>query len=284
VNNPPLLLTLVCLLMFVSVAMAVRYGWPTLSRWLGRTERWYDQALNQHLLLEIPARSAMWLSLMGVLICALIAYWLMGLWFWFVIGGVIGGFLPLAVIRHLESKRRAKLESQLIDGITTLASGVRAGLNLIQSMELLVRNGQGPIKQEIAQLLREYQMGLDFNHAMRNAANRIGSRNYRLLFTAIEMHRVRGGDAGESLDRIAESIRDIQRLEGKLDAITAQGRSQAWMMALAPFGLLLILYGIDAQGVTYLFTDNLGRVMLLVAFGLILGAFLWIRNIMAVDI
>jgi Flp pilus assembly protein TadB len=56
------------------------------------------------------------------------------------------------------------------------------------------------------------------------------------------------------------------------------------MMALAPFGLLLILYGIDAQGVTYLFTDNLGRVMLLVAFGLILGAFLWIRSIMAVDI
>lgn len=249
-----------------------------------RTEQWYDRALNQHLILDIPPRSAMWLSGMGVLICGLIAFWLMGLWYWFVLGGMIGMFFPWAIIRHLESKRRAKLEAQLIDGITTLASGVRAGLNLIQSMELLVQNGTGPIKQEIAQLLREYQMGLDFNHAMRNAANRIGSQNYRLLFTAIEMHRLRGGDAGESLDRIAESIRDIQRLEGKLDAITAQGRSQAWMMALAPLGLLAILYGIDSQGVTYLFTDNLGKVMLLLALALILIAFVWIRKIMAVDI
>lgn len=283
-NNPPLMMLIISTLLFFSVVLAIRCGWPVLKAWLIRRELWYDRVLNQHLLLDVPPRSALWLTLAGILICALIAYGVMALWFWFVIGAVVGGFLPALLFRHLESKRRAKLESQLIDGITTLASGVRAGLNLIQAMELLVKNGQGPIKQEIAQMLREYQMGLDFNQAMRNAANRIGSRNYRLLFTAIEMHRVRGGDAGESLDRITESIRDIQRLEGKLDAITAQGRSQAWMMAMAPFALLAMLYMIDADGVTMLFTENPGRVMLLVGLALIVVAFLWIRSIMQVDI
>ena len=283
-NHPAVILALMLLLMFISVSVAVRFGWPVLTHWLAQKEAWYDQVLNQHLLLEVPPRSAMWLSLAGMLICAMIAYGVMGVWFWFFVGAAAGAVLPVLLFRHLESKRRARLEAQLVDGITTLASGVRAGLNLIQAMELLVRNGQGPIKQEVAQLLREYQMGLDFNQAMRNSANRIGSRNYRLLFTAIEMHRLRGGDAGESLDRIAESIRDIQRLEGKLDAITAQGRSQAWMMALAPFALLLMLYSIDPQGVGYLFSENLGRIMMLIALGLILVAFLWIRSIMQVDI
>lgn len=278
------MMAIISALLFFSMVLGVRYGWPVLKAWLSRREVWYDTVLNQHLLLDIHPRSAMWLSFAGMMICALIAYAVMNLWFWFLIGAVVGGFLPALLFRHLETKRRAKLESQLIDGITSLASGVRAGLNLIQAMELLVKNGQGPIKQEIAQMLREYQMGLDFNQAMRNAANRIGSRNYRLLFTAVEMHRVRGGDAGESLDRITESIRDIQRLEGKLDAITAQGRSQAWMMAMAPFALLAMLYMIDASGVTMLFTENAGRIMLLMALALILISFLWIRSIMQVDI
>lgn len=272
------------LLTFGCVSMAVRFGWPSFNAWMIRREAWYDRVLNHQLMLDVPPRSALLLTGAGVLILGLFAYLVMGLWFWFVIGAVAGAVLPPLIIKHLETKRRAKLEAQLVDGITTLASGVRAGLNLIQAMELLVKNGTGPIKQEMAQLLREYQMGLDFNQAMRNAANRIGSRNYRLLFTAIEMHRVRGGDAGESLDRIAESIRDIQRLEGKLDAITAQGRSQAWMMAMAPFVLLLMLYAIDPTGVGYLFSEAMGRVMLLIALAMIVIAFLWIRRIMAVDI
>lgn len=283
-NTPPVMLAIICLLAFVSVSVAVRFGWPVVARWLRQRETSYDRVLNQQLLLEVPPRSALLLSLSAILICALAAYAIMNVWFWLFIGAGLGAILPALLFRHLEAKRRARLEAQLVDGITTLASGVRAGLNLIQSMELLVRNGTGPIKQEIAQMLREYQMGLDFNQAMRNAANRIGSRNYRLLFTAIEMHRLRGGDAGESLDRIAESIRDIQRLEGKLDAITAQGRSQAWMMALAPFALLAMLYTIDPQGVGYLFNENLGRIMLLIALALIAAAFLWIRKIMQVDI
>ncbi len=278
------MLALIALLTFSCVSMAIRFGWPAAYAWITRREAWYDRVLNHQLMLDVPPRGALLLTGAGVLILGMSLYLVMGVWFWFLIGAIAGAALPVLVIKHLETKRRARLEAQLIDGITTLASGVRAGLNLIQAMELLVRNGTGPIKQEIAQMLREYQMGLDFNQSMRNTANRIGSRNYRLLFTAIEMHRVRGGDAGESLDRIAESIRDIQRLEGKLDAITAQGRSQAWMMAMAPFVLLLMLYAIDPTGVSYLFNEPLGRVMLLFALAMIVIAFLWIRRIMAVDI
>ena len=125
---------------------------------------------------------------------------------------------------------------------------------------------------------------MDLNQAMRNSANRIGSSNYRLLFTAIEMHRQRGGDAGESLDRIAESIREIQRLEGKLDALTAQGRLQASMMASMPVVILIILYFIEPDGTRLLFVEPLGRLILVVAMVMIAIAFFWIKRIMAIDI
>ena len=127
-------------------------------------------------------------------------------------------------------------------------------------------------------------MGLDLNQAMRNSSNRIGSPLYRLTFTAMEMHRLRGGDSAQSMDRIAESVREISRLEGKLDALTSQGRFQAIGMAVMPFVFFVMLYAIDPQGITMVFTEPMGRVLLLVVVTMIVIAFVWIRKIMSVEI
>lgn len=282
--TPLLLQIALSFFLFVTVFICVCYGWPAFLRLWRSEERRYDRVLNEQLLLDISPRTALLLAFAAVVLAAGLAYVLIGGVVAGVVGFAVGLMVPPLVVRHLEGRRAARLENQLVDGITTLASGVRAGLNLVQSLELLARNGAGPLRQEFAQLLREYQMGLDLHQAMRNAADRIGSGNYRLLFTAIEMHRRRGGDAGESLDRIAESIREIQRLEGKLDAITAQGRIQAWMMAVMPVAFLVMLYGIDPDGVTLLFTQPIGRGLLLVIVSLVVAAYLWIRRILDVNI
>ena len=271
-------------LVFTSVFILVRWGHVPILAFLKREEERYDQVLNRQLLLNVPPKAAIAAAAALIVLCAIIPY------AWLedplspCLGAVGGWFLPAALVRHLEARRKARLERQLVDGITALASGVRAGLTLVQSMELLAKNTAGPIQQEFAQLLREYSMGLDLNQAMRNAANRIGLANYRLLFTAIEMHRLRGGDTGESLDRIAESIREIQRLEGKLDAITAQGRTQARFMAVMPFVIVFIYYLIDPEGVVLLFHESYGRLIILIALALIVAGFIWIQRIMAVDI
>lgn len=269
---------------FAATYFFVRYGWTALTVTLIRLDRWYDRVLNQQLLLEVQSNMAVGLTILGMVGAGMIGYLLLGNVLAIVFFAGLAAALPLLVVNHLESKRNSKLEEQLVDGITTLSSGVRAGLNIVQSFELLVTNSVGPIKQEFSQLLREYSMGLDLNHAMRNTANRVGLSSYRLLFTALEMHRKRGGQAAETLDRIADSIRDIQRLEGKLDALTAQGRYQAWGMAVMPIVILGILYLIDPESTALLFVTNGGRFLLLLITLLIFGGWYWIRRIMRVDI
>ena len=279
-----MLLALASLATFISVYLLVRYGQEPAMRFRERQELGYDRVLRRQLMMEIEPRSAFNMAMSGVVVAVVFSFLLTFNLFVAVVCGAIAYFMPTVVVRHLEFKRRKQLESQLIDGLTTISAGVKAGLTLVQSMEMLVDNQTGPIKQEFSQLLREYQMGRDLNQAMQSAANRIGSPLYRLTFTAIEMHRLRGGDTGESMDRLAEAVREIKKLEGKLDAITAQSRSQASMMAVMPFVFMFILYIIDPAGIQLLFTETIGRVLLLIAGALILGAFLWIRKIMAVDI
>jgi len=274
---------LVYILTFSAVFIMVNYGWTTIRAWLVGQEYYYDRVLNQQLLMNVNPRLVLVSVILGVIFIAFIGYLLGGIVF-LVPFGIAGFLAPWLVIRHMDQKRKEKLDIQLVDGIVTVASGVRAGLTLVQAMELLVQNHGGPIKQEFGQLLREYQMGLDLNQAMRNTSNRVGLSNYRLVFTAIEMHRIRGGNSGESLDRIAESIREIQRLEGKLDAITAQGRMQATFIALSPLALLAVFYLIDPAAVRSLFAEPLGRVILLISTLMVLTGWMWIRKIMAVDI
>ena len=269
---------------FAAVFIFIYGGWSTVTAvWRHQAQR-YERVLVHDLLIEIDPRTAVGLALGCVVLSGVLAGLITNSLIWAVVGAALGTFVPNLVIRHLEEKRRERLDVQLIDGVVTLASGVRAGLTLVQAFELLVNNSSGPIQQEFGQLLREYQMGLDLNQAMRNVARRVGSPHYRLLFTAIEMHRQRGGDTGESLDRIAASIRELQRLEGKLDALTAHGRYQARLMAAMPLGVLLLFYMFVPDGVTDMFVEPIGRIMLLASAVLITIAFFWIRRIMTVDL
>lgn len=282
-HNPPLFI-LINVCVFAAAYLLVRHGKEPALRFRERQEIGYDRVLRRQLMMDVEPRQAFTMAMSGVAVAFVFSFLLTFNLFVAVVCGAIAYFMPTVVVRHLEFKRRKQLESQLIDGLTTISAGVKAGLNLVQSMEMLADNQTGPIKQEFAQLLREYQMGRDLNQAMLSASNRIGSPLYRLTFTAIEMHRLRGGDTGESMDRLAEAVREIKKLEGKLDAITAQSRSQASMMAVMPFVFMFILYIIDPEGIQLLFTETIGRVLLLIAGALILGAFLWIRNIMSVDV
>lgn len=271
-------------LLFAAVFITVGYGLPELRAKHAKLYRSYDTALNQQLLMNVNPNHALLLTLCGGFVVGLFA----GLFTETVGLGLVAGLgalaLPPLIADHLKMRRIKHLDRQLTDGLTTLASGTRAGLTLVQSMNLVVQNSIGPIQEEFAQILREYEMGLDLNQAMRNASDRIGSHLYRLTFTAIEMHRIRGGNAAESMDRIAESVREIERLEGKLDALTAQGRMQATFMAIMPPVFLMIYYAIEPTAVDDLMNTGTGRIILAIVAALVLGGFLWIRKIMSVDI
>jgi tight adherence protein B len=269
---------------FLSAFLLVRHGWEPFWRFERRLEQRFDQLLNQQLLMEVSPRAVVGLTAMALGFVGVLGWMLTGSFIGFILGAAAASAIPHLTITHLEAKRRRRLETQIVDGVTSLASGVRAGLNLVQSIQLLVRNGSGPIKQEFQQIMREYDLGIDLNQSMHSASERIGSSYYRLLFAAIAAHRERGGDMGQSLDRIADSIREIQRLEGRLDAITAQGRAQARFMGVMPIVVFVILYAIMPEDTSRLLTQPTGRLILLLASSMVAVGFVWIRRIMAVDI
>ncbi len=248
-------------------------------------EAYYASTLKGSLLMGIEPRTVTILTGVAMILLGFLGYVITSSQIGMLVGIAVGVFAPAAMIRYLRRKRLKHLDSQLVMGIQTLASGVQAGLNLVQSMELIVRDGPAPIRDEFAHLLREYEYGLGLEQAMNNASVRIGSGDYKLLFAALLTHRQRGGQLADTLSRIADSIREIQRLESRVETLTAQGRATARAMGAMPMVVLAILYFlVDPKGVNDLFSETSGRILLAIMFTLNAIGFLWIRKIMDIDI
>ena len=273
------------IVIFLAVGGAVWMGLNPLKELLAKREDFYRHVLCDTLLLDIPPRIVTVITAMVMVLLGCIGFIMLG-------GSIIatllaagiGFILPRTIINLLRKRRLKKLESQLVGCIQTLASGVRAGLNLVQAMEMVSRDGPPPISQEFRHMLREYEYGVPLDEAMSKAAARIASGDFTLLFTALETHRQRGGDLGTTLDRITDSIREIQRLENRVDTLTAQGRTTARWLGAMPGVVMAILYLIDPNGVQTMLNAGVGKIIILTIITLNIVGFLWIRKIVTIDI
>ena len=193
--------------------------------------------------------------------------------------------LPWYILKRMALKRRQQIEDQLADAMVSLSSAIKAGLSLAQALEILAQQSPKPICQEFQQITGEYQLGKPLERCLRETKDRLRSENFALFAAAMEASRESGGRLNETVDRIAHSVRELQRLERKIKSETAQARSSALYMALAPGAILTIYYLVlDPVNTERLFTTFAGQIMLSIAMVLNVVAYLWARQILNPEI
>ena len=265
---------------------------PMVGRLLARQEERFHEALAEMFLFDVSSRQLTFATVGAATVAgaffALVAGHTgvtgIGIVGAFAVGMVLGFWVPRLVIFVLQRRRRDRLNEQLVDGLVTLANGMRAGLNLVQSMQLIEQNTQPPLSQEFGLMLREFEHGTSVDEVLRRAARRIKLHHYKLLFAAMETARRRGGNLPETLDRLSESLREIVRLEEKVRSLTAQNRLSARMMGFMPFVVAVIYYLIEPDWVRVLWAEPWGLLLLAAAVFLNIVGFLWIRKIVTFEI
>jgi tight adherence protein B len=191
---------------------------------------------------------------------------------------------PWYLLRRMAERRRLRIEDQLADAMVTLSSAVKAGLSLAQAMEILADQCPRPISAEFQRIVGEYQMGKPLERTLDEAKQRLQSENFALFAAAIQASRQSGGRLNETIERIAHSVLELQRLERKIMSETAQARKSAVYMALAPLLILFVYYFVDTPNTIKLFTTLPGQILLSISMVLNLIAYLWARFILNPEI
>lgn len=191
---------------------------------------------------------------------------------------------PWYVVRRMAQRRRQKIEDQLADAMVMMANSVRAGLSLPQALDVLAAQCPKPISTEFRQMVGEYNMGKPLEQTLQEARRRLRSENFALFAAALMASHESGGRLNEIVERIAQSVLELQRLERKVRAETAQARKSAVYMAVAPAFILIVYYFVDPVNTTLLFKETVGHIILATALVLNILAYLWARWILNPDI
>ena len=174
------------------------------------------------------------------------------------LGFLITGFW----LKRRITKRTQKMESQLAELLQMLASGLRAGFGLVQAMEQAGGQMPAPISTEVRRALRDMAMGASVEQALGALDDRVGSKDFDIVITAILIQRSVGGNLAEILDNVAHTMRERERIRGEIRTLTSQQRMTGYVIGGIPIGLLIVFNIISPDFARLLWTDSWGHMML----------------------
>jgi tight adherence protein B len=197
---------------------------------------------------------------------------------------VIGWTVPKTIVTAMWNKRCNRFVDQMIDGMTIMANGIKAGLSVQQSMERIQENLPNPMSQEFALALSQMRLGRSLEEALNELGTRIPRPDVQMFVTSVNILQETGGNMAETFQTIVYTVRERQKVEKKIEALTAQGVMQGIILTSVPFVLLLIFLVMDPNYVAPMFNTLVGILALIAVLVLQVIGGLMIRKIVKINV
>ncbi len=185
---------------------------------------------------------------------------------------------------YLMKKRIRKFNSQLVDALTTMSNCLKAGLSLPQAIETVEKQMEPPISEEFGLVNREHRMGVSLEEALLHLADRMKGDDTELLVTSITIAHELGGNLAEIFEQITTTIRERNRIQGRIETLTAQGKMQGAVVSALPVALGLILYLLAPDMMSLLFTTQIGKLLLGMFVFLEVSGWILIKRIVTINV
>jgi tight adherence protein B len=277
-------------LMFLLLASFTLVIWAVLTASMRSVER-YANAVSettesslQNLFVMVDTRKVVFINLAMIVALPVIAYYVLDSVIWAIVAVVLALAMPRIVFVLLEKRRRRNITEALPDTLAQIAGAMRAGSTFPMAIQTMVSETKGPIGQEFDLVLREQRVGVTMEEALDNMAERVMTEEMDLVVSAALIARDVGGNLAEILMSLSVTLRRKLDMEGKIAALTAQGKLQGWVVSLLPFAVIAALLVFEPDAMWPIFTSLLGWAFLAVIIILeICGGFL-IKKIVTIDI
>ncbi|MBR9867019.1 MAG: type II secretion system F family protein [Oceanospirillales bacterium] len=193
-------------------------------------------------------------------------------------------FLPFFKIMQAKHKRIAIFEEQLPDAIDIMKRALRAGHPFSESLHLVADEMEGPVGQEFRITFADLNYGNDLRRAMLGMLHRVPSIPVMALVSSILIQKETGGNLAEILDQIGKVIRSRFKFQRRVKTLSAEGRMSAWILALVPFVLVIVVSWTNPKYLPMLIENPSGIKLVTYAFIAMLIGIYWIRRILRIEV
>lgn len=281
-NAQPLIFVSLSLAFFCLAYVAVQIGQQIFALYRKTFYTQVDQGLRDVVVMMEPSQ-VFTLTVLAVMVVGPLVYWLTNLIFSLMVVSALL-IMPTIVLRIMKKRRSNLFVQQLPDALSAMSSALRSGLNLVKSVQQIVKNQPQPLSLEFAQVLVEYRVGTDLNESLDEMAKRIDRQEIILMNSAIKISRAVGGNLADTLDTLSKTLREKSKVEGKINALTSMGQAQGVLATLFPVFIGYVFYKIEPAAMSMLFTSRLGLIWLGIMIVMATMAYIMIKKIVTVDI
>ena len=137
------------------------------------------------------------------------------------LGGTLGGLMPLVCLNTMVQKRQEEIAKQLPEVLDLLCVSVQAGLSFDAALAKITARMKGELINECKRLQEDIRMGMVRRTAMRNLANRCDVQDVALFMTSIIQAERLGTSMSKTLKNQADNIRERRRQYVKAEAMRA---------------------------------------------------------------
>lgn len=176
--------------------------------------------------------------------------------------GIVMAGLPMLWLIMRRRKRLKQFAVQLPDALEMLARALRSGQSFAFGLNSIADEMGPPISKEFSRVFEEQNLGIPLEESLRDLTERVPNLDLQFFVTAVVLQRQTGGDLAEILDKIGHLIRERFQIWGQVQALTGEGRLSGIVLLALPVLLFIVVYQMNPDYISVLFTDPMGKKML----------------------
>ena len=179
------------------------------------------------------------------------------------IAGSLG--FPRWLLGFLARRRQKQFLLEFANAIDVIVRGVKSGLPLNDCMRIIAEETAEPVKSEFADVVEQQSIGVSLAKSFERLYQRMPLQEVNFFSIVITIQQQTGGNLAEALDNLSQVLRGRQRLYGKVQAFSAEAKASAAIIGSLPLAVLAALAVMTPDYVMLLWTEQLGKMMLMVS-------------------
>jgi tight adherence protein B len=222
---------------------------------------------------DVPLRTVefAWISVASMLVLGFLAAVTGRSSFTILVAFAVGAVAPYCVVAFLARRRMKAFENQLPDILITMAASLKAGHSFKQGLQAIVDEGEEPASKELKRVITDTRLGRPMDEALQETADRLDSKNFSFVITAVTIQRQVGGSLAGLFDMVADTVRQRHQFARKIRGLTAMGRASAYVLVGLPFFIAAAITLLNRDYMNPLWHTSTGH--RLIFMGLVMMAF-----------
>jgi tight adherence protein B len=185
--------------------------------------------------------------------------------YFIVSSGLALGFGLVAFLVSRTKKRIKKFVNEFPNAMDVIVRGVKSGLPLGDCIRIIGSEAAEPVRSEFRHIIESQTLGLSVAEACERLFQRVPVTEANFFGIVIAIQQKAGGNLAETLSNLSRVIRERRKMSGKIQAMSAEAKASAGIIAALPFIVGILVYLSSPDYITLLWTTFHGKITMLIA-------------------